>query len=75
MINYQGEIFIFINSCPHMGYPLYFGEFDGKILRCGFHYNRFDVTTGKDLGSVTREDLRTVEHEISEGKIYVKIQE
>lgn len=58
VVNVEGELHAFENRCPHMGYPLYFGRLEGKVLTCGFHYAKFDVTTGKSLGSVTDKPLK-----------------
>lgn len=58
VINIEGELYAFENRCPHMGYPLYFGRLEGKVLTCGFHYAKFDLATGKSLGSVTDKSLK-----------------
>lgn len=72
VIKLKGDIFVYRNSCPHKGYPLYYGELEGKILRCGFHYNKFDITTGKSVGPVTHEDLTKIEHITLDGKLYIR---
>jgi nitrite reductase/ring-hydroxylating ferredoxin subunit len=72
VINYQGEIYTYKNRCPHLGYPLFYGELEGNILKCGFHYNKFDITTGKALGPVTHKDLTKIENIVKDGKIYIK---
>ncbi len=58
VINIEGELYAFENRCPHMGYPPYFGRLEGKVLTCGFHYAKFDLATGKSLGSVTDKSLK-----------------
>ncbi len=58
VINVEGKLYAFENRCPHMGYPLYFGSLEGTVLTCGFHNEKFDVTTGKSLGSVTDKPLK-----------------
>ncbi|MBS7620561.1 Rieske (2Fe-2S) protein [Candidatus Bathyarchaeota archaeon] len=45
----DGNFYAFVNQCPHMRYPLFFGKLEGQILTCGFHYARFDVKSGKPL--------------------------
>ncbi|MDH5438849.1 MAG: Rieske (2Fe-2S) protein, partial [Candidatus Bathyarchaeota archaeon] len=63
----------FENRCPHMGYPLYFGRLEGKVLTCGFHYAKFDVTTGKSLGSVTDKPLKKFKIKIQNSLVQVEL--
>ena len=46
VVNVEDKFYAVENRCPHMGYPLYFGSLEGKVLTCGFHYAKFDVRTG-----------------------------
>jgi nitrite reductase/ring-hydroxylating ferredoxin subunit len=71
--NIDGEFYAFENQCPHMGYPLYLGSLDGKVLTCGFHYARFDVTTGKSFGSVTNKCLKTYKVKIRNASILIEL--
>ena len=59
IINVEGKFYAVENRCPHMGYPLFFGSLEGKVLKCGFHNAQFDVSTGKPLNGVTGKSLRT----------------
>lgn len=59
IINVDDEFYAVENRCPHMGYPLFFGSLEGKVLKCGFHNAQFDVSTGKPLNGVTGKSLRT----------------
>lgn len=72
IVNVEGELYAIENQCPHMGYPLYFGELEGKILKCGFHYKKFDVTTGEALGPDTTH-LKKLEIKIEDSLVLVKI--
>ena len=59
VVNVEGEFYAFDNRCPHMGYPLFFGSLEGDTLICGFHSAKFNIKTGKSLGLVTSESLKT----------------
>lgn len=73
VVNVEGELHAFENRCPHMGYPLYFGRLEGKVLTCGFHYAKFDVTTGKSLGSVTDKPLKKFKIKIQNSLVQVEL--
>lgn len=74
VVNAEGEFYAFENRCPHMGYPLYLGSLHGKVLTCGFHYAKFDVTTGKSVGAVTSEPLEMHQIKIHDSLILVRLQ-
>jgi len=73
VVNVEGEFYAFENRCPHMGYPLYFGSLEGKVLTCGFHYAKFDVRTGKSLGLVTHRPLKIFKVKIRNSSILVEL--
>lgn len=73
VVNVEGELYAFENRCPHMGYPLYLGGLEGKVLTCGFHYAKFDVSTGRSLGQVTQEPLRMFKVKIQSSSILVEL--
>jgi len=73
VVDARGRFYAFENRCPHMGYPLYFGSLDGKVLTCGFHYAKFDVETGKSLGAVTQKSLRMLDVKIQDTAILVEL--
>lgn len=73
VVNVEGEFYAFQNRCPHMGYPIYLGSLEGKVLTCGFHYAKFDVITGESLGPVTHEPLRTFKVKIQNSSILVEL--
>jgi len=56
-----------------MGYPLYFGSLEGTVLTCGFHYEKFDVTTGKSLGSVTNKPIKRFNIKIHNSLVQVEL--
>lgn len=73
VVNVEGELYAFENRCPHMGYPLYLGSLEGKVLTCGFHYAKFDVSTGRSLGQVTQEPLRMFKVKIQSSSMLVEL--
>jgi nitrite reductase/ring-hydroxylating ferredoxin subunit len=42
----------------YVGFSLFLGSFNGKILPCGFHHAEFDVITGTPLNRVIESPLR-----------------
>lgn len=72
--NVEGKFYAVSNRCPHMGYPLYLGSLNGKILTCGFHHAKFDVTTGKVLSPPPREPLKTFRIKIQNAAVLVELQ-
>ena len=73
VINVEGDFYACENKCPHMGLPLYLGSLEGKVLTCGFHYAKFDVTTGKSLGPVTDKPLKKFKTKIQNSTIQVEL--
>lgn len=73
VINVEGELFAIENRCPHMGYPLFFGSLEGDTLTCGFHSAKFNVRTGKSLGPVTSESLKTFPVKIQNSSIFIEV--
>lgn len=59
VVNIKGKFYAVSNRCPHLNYPLYMGSLNGKIITCGFHYAKFDVTTGEVLSPPAHEPLKT----------------
>jgi len=73
VVNADGQFYAFENRCPHMGYPLYFGSLEGRVLTCGFHYAKFDVKTGKSLGTVTQKSVRMLDVKIQDADVLMKL--
>jgi nitrite reductase/ring-hydroxylating ferredoxin subunit len=73
VINVEGELFAIENRCPHMGYPLFFGSLEGDVLTCGFHSAKFNIKTGKALGSVTSERLKTFPVKIQNSSMFIEV--
>lgn len=73
VINVEGKFYAFENRCPHMGYPLFFGSLEGDVLTCGFHRAKFNVRTGKSIGPVTSEPLKTFPVKIQNSSIFIEV--
>lgn len=43
----RGDLHAFEDSCPHAGWPLSDGDFDGCVVTCARHYWEFDVVSGE----------------------------
>jgi len=73
IVNVEDEFYAFENQCPHMGYPLFFGSLEEKVLTCGFHYAKFDVSTGKSLSSVTHKPLKMFKVRIQDSSVLIEL--
>ncbi len=73
VVNVEGKFYAVSNRCPHMNYPLYLGSLNGKIITCGFHYAKFDITTGKVLSPPAHEPLKTFKTKIENSIVLVEI--
>lgn len=74
----QGErVFVYVNSCPHIGTPLdwtpdRFLSRDGRFIVCATHGAEFQIDNGTCLRGPCRGDrLETVPVTIEDGTIYV----
>jgi nitrite reductase/ring-hydroxylating ferredoxin subunit len=75
LVNYQGELFAYINRCPHIGITLdwvdnQFFTVDSRYLMCANHGAVFEPPTGECVwgpcvgASLERVPLRIDGHEI-----------
>lgn len=51
LLNVDGAYYALDNRCPHMGGLLSGGDLEGATLTCPRHGAKFDVRTGKSIGS------------------------
>lgn len=54
VVRKDGEVFAYLNSCPHAGAPLQmeedgFLDMDNSVIRCTIHGARFEIETGACL--------------------------
>jgi nitrite reductase/ring-hydroxylating ferredoxin subunit len=73
VVNVEGKFYAVSNRCPHLNYPLYLGSLNGKIITCGFHYAKFDVTNGKVLSPPAHEPLKTFKVETEGSAVLVEL--
>jgi len=55
VVRKQGQVFAYLNRCPHAGHPLNwqpdrFLSADAALIQCSSHGARFEITTGACLG-------------------------
>lgn len=70
--NVDGQIYAMDDSCLHQGMSLGWGKLDGKIVTCPAHGMRYDVTTGKVVGS-KGIGVATYPVKLEDGKIFVSV--
>ncbi len=67
----HGDLFAFVDECPHMKWPLSNGHLEGGLLYCSLHLAKFDPQTGACLGPPASESLETFEVVDEDGMLYV----
>jgi nitrite reductase/ring-hydroxylating ferredoxin subunit len=71
------EVFVYVNSCPHIGTPLdwtpdRFLSRDGSTIVCATHGAQFRIDNGVCIsGPCIGDSLEAVPTEIREGTVYV----
>lgn len=54
LLRWDGGVSAYLDSCPHEGAQLSFGEREGEVLICAKHLWEFDVRTGSHISRVRR---------------------
>ena len=78
LINYEGNIFAYVNRCPHIGISLdwvanQFFTVDSRYLMCANHGATFEPTTGECIwGPCVGASLQNVPLEIAGEKIFAR---
>jgi nitrite reductase/ring-hydroxylating ferredoxin subunit len=73
----RGDIFLYVNSCPHAGIPLdwepdKFLDNDGAFIRCANHGALFDIPSGDCVqGPCPGQSLWAVEYQVTDGILEV----
>jgi nitrite reductase/ring-hydroxylating ferredoxin subunit len=76
-VRHKGELYVYVNSCPHIGTPLdwmpdQFLSYDKQTLICATHGAEFTIANGECTKGPCRGDyLEVVPYEIKEGTIFV----
>lgn len=77
-LNFDGTIYAYHNSCPHLGVELNwredeFFDLDGALLQCATHGALFDPASGECLaGPCYGQHLQALPIQIRNGEIYVQ---
>lgn len=72
LANVDGKFYALDNRCPHMGGALSGGDLDGATLTCPRHGAKFDVRTGKNVGSAK---LAFIQAKVGDAKVFpVKVE-
>lgn len=58
LVNVDGALYAFDDTCSHRACPLSEGAMDGPIVTCPCHKSRFDVRTGDVLNGPATEPIR-----------------
>jgi len=70
----DGEIYATDDVCTHGAASLSEdGMLDGKEVECGFHFGRFDITTGEACASPCSIALKTYPVKIVDGMVTVEL--
>jgi nitrite reductase/ring-hydroxylating ferredoxin subunit len=71
---HQGAILACNNRCPHEGYPLVEGVFEGDcVLTCNWHNWKFDLKTGATLYG--GDNLRVYPAKVEDGAVWLDIRD
>ena len=75
--NQAGEVFVYANSCPHLGVELewlpdQFLDADGALIQCATHGALFVIETGLCVsGPCLGQNLRPIPFAVREGKLQI----
>lgn len=73
LCNADGEFFAIDNVCPHQTSPLEGGRIRRCTIACPLHGMRFELKTGKPLGQLTHNHLRTYPVRVVDGMVEVDL--
>jgi nitrite reductase/ring-hydroxylating ferredoxin subunit len=79
LVNYDGNLFAYINRCPHTGITLdwvnnQFFSVDNRYLMCATHGAVFEPPTGECIwGPCVGLSLQSVPIEIEDGLVYARL--
>jgi nitrite reductase/ring-hydroxylating ferredoxin subunit len=76
-IKLQGKVFLYQNSCPHIGIPLewvedQFLDSSGSMIQCANHGALFVIKTGKCVaGPCAGRGLIPIDYSIEAGDLFI----
>jgi nitrite reductase/ring-hydroxylating ferredoxin subunit len=59
VVNANGHLYAFDDTCTHLGCSLAKGELDGTTVTCPCHGSQFDVTSGAVLRGPAKQPVRS----------------
>lgn len=59
VVNADGQLYAFDDTCTHAGCSLASGELDGTTVTCACHGSQFDVTSGAVLRGPAERPVRS----------------
>lgn len=77
-VRHDGELYTYVNWCPHLGIPLNFmpDQFldgDGQFIECINHGALFEISSGVCIsGPCQGESLTLVPHKIIDGQLWAQ---
>jgi len=71
--NIKGKYYAINARCTHAGGDLSKGKLDGSIVTCPRHGSKFDVTTGKAVGSPAKQDEPVYQLKIQGNSVLVDL--
>jgi toluene monooxygenase system ferredoxin subunit len=73
LVNIDGDVHAFLDSCPHAGTPLNQGLLEGRVLTCPTHLWQFDVVDGGVGVNPKHCQLTSYPVKVEDGKVLVQI--
>lgn len=70
--NISGKIYAIGDTCTHRGCSLSEGTLEDTTVICPCHEGRFDITTGKVIGSPPKRDEPSYEVQLQDSDVLVK---
>ena len=67
------EVFAIGDRCPHRGFPLHDGSFDGSVVRCRTHGSTFDLRTGAVRRGPASSGVAAFRVEVADGIVRVEV--
>lgn len=77
VVQKDGQVFAYLNSCPHTGAPLdwmpdQFLDLDGAYIQCAVHGALFEIDSGLCVhGPCTEQHLQSLPVVVENGAVYL----
>jgi toluene monooxygenase system ferredoxin subunit len=73
LININGQVYAYLDRCPHAGSPLSQGLLEDRVLTCSSHLWQFDIVNGGVGVNPKNCRLTSYPVKIEDGRVLVKI--